>query len=111
MQSIVQRVAVVIVLVASLLAPYARCQSPSRTFRHECCLQDAAPKTSVTANCCIVRPQLPAVVGEHPALGPTAMPAAAGLVPAREPAIHFHTNAAAPSVQVSPPPGAFILRI
>jgi hypothetical protein len=111
MQGIFQRAGVVIVLIASLLAPYGTCQSPGPTKSHECCEQDAAPKASVTANCCIVRSQLPAVVGERPALGPTAMPAAAEFVPPREAAILIHTDAATPAAQHSPPPGASVLRI
>jgi hypothetical protein len=111
MQSFFQRAAVVIMLIASLLAPYGRCQSPGRTISHECCVQDAAPKTSVTANCCIVRSQLPAVVGERRALGPAVMPIAAECVPSREPAILFHANAAIPAAHHSPPPGASVLRI
>ena len=81
MQGIFQRAGVVVLLIASLLAPYGRCQSPGRTTSHACCVQDSAPKASVTGNCCIVRSQLPAVVEERPALGPTALPATPDFVP------------------------------
>ncbi len=111
MQGIFQRAGVVVLLVASLLAPYGRCQSPGRTTSHACCLQDSAPKVSVTGNCCIVRSQLPAVVGERPALGPTALPATPEFVPLCAPATLGDASFANPLAQTSPPPGASVLRI
>ncbi len=81
MHGLFQRAGVVVLLIASLLAPYGRCQSPGRTTSHACCVQDSTPKASITGNCCIVRSQLPAVIGESHALGLTVLPASPEFVP------------------------------
>jgi hypothetical protein len=111
MQGIFQRAGVLVLLIASLLAPYGRCQSPGRTTSHTCCVQDSTPKASVTGNCCIVRSQLPAVLEERPALGLTAVPATPEFVPLPGPVTLLDASIANPVTQTSPPPGASVLRI
>ena len=110
-RGIFQRAAVTIVLVASLLAPYGRCQAPLGAAGHDCCAHQNANAASAKANCCYVRSELPAVVVEHAALNPAPLAIAGELVPAFEPASTFGSSAAISVPQHSPPPGAVALRI
>jgi hypothetical protein len=111
MQGIFQRACVAVLLIASLLAPYGRCQPPGRATSHTCCLQDSTPKASVTGNCCVVRSQVPAVEGKRASLDLTVLPTTSEFVPLRAPATLLHASMANPIEQSSPPPGASVLRI
>src|SRR5438045_9683960 len=62
---ILHRAGVAVVLIATLLVPYGRCQSPSRAAAHECCKNNSVPAASVKASCCTVRSELPAIVVER----------------------------------------------
>jgi len=110
-QGMLHRAGVVIVLIAALLLPYGRCQSPGRAASHECCVQGAAADASVKANCCIVRTELPAVIVERAVPGPSLAPIAASYVSAAEPAMIVESGATTPVAHHYPPPGASVLRI
>jgi len=105
------RAGVAIVLIATLLLPYGKCQPPSRITAHDCCAHHSAPVASVKANCCTVRSELPAIVVER-AIGKAA-PAtmATSLAVAAQPAIRFEATVPAVLSHHSPPPGKSILRI
>jgi hypothetical protein len=105
------RAGVAIVLIVTLLAPYGRCQSPSRAFRHECCKQHSAPAASVKANCCTVRNELPAIVVERAVPCPIAVHLSAAFLPAAASAITFEASAIAAVVHNASPPGKSVLRI
>jgi len=62
------RAGVAIALIAAILAPYGRCQSPDRAKAHECCMHHSAPAPALKANCCTIRSELPAVPVEHDAV-------------------------------------------
>jgi hypothetical protein len=105
------RVAVAIVLMATLLLPYGRCQSPSRAAAHDCCKYQSAPAASVGANCCTVRSELPAIVVERAVVDPHAVTIQSPAVPANDSAAICLTPVAPALSQHSPPPGKSILRI
>jgi hypothetical protein len=109
-QGMFHRAAVAIVLMATLLLPYGKCQSPSRGTAHDCC-RHSAPPPSVKASCCTVRSEVPAIVVERAVANPTA----ADLQPEFTPApgrLALFDSATAPALpQHSPPPGKSILRI
>jgi hypothetical protein len=110
MPGIFHRAAVAIVLIATLILPYGRCQSPGKGAGHDCCQHHSAPAASLKAGCCTVRGETPAIVAEKdrandmsatqnelvPVVSIKAMPKSAAI-----PALpHF-----------SPPGGKSILRI
>ena len=110
-QGMLHRAGVAIVLIATLLAPYGRCQSPSRAAAHDCCGHHSAPVASLKANCCTVRSELPAIVVEPGVLSPIAAHVSAAFVPAVAPAIALEATAIAAVAHPSSPPGKFVLRI
>src|SRR3954470_1754531 len=108
---IIHRAGVAVVLLATLLVPYARCQSPSRAAAHECCHQHSAPAASAKANCCTVRSELPAIIVERAVVSSAAVDLPAAFVPAALPAITFEAIATISFAPHAPPPGKSVLRI
>jgi hypothetical protein len=110
-QGMLHRAGEAIVLIAVLLLPYGRCQSPVRGDGHDCCVHPPAPAASLESSCCTVRSQLPAIVGQRAVLSapPVATMAFAGT--ATESAIQLVIAPKSPMAQHSPPPGASVLRI
>jgi len=108
---ILHRAGVAVVLIATLLVPYGRCQSPSRAAAHECCKNNSVPAASVKASCCTVRSELPAIVVERAVVSPIAVDMPAAFVAAAAPAITFEVRATGVAVRHSSPPGKSVLRI
>ncbi len=108
---IFQRASLAIVLIGTMLMPFGTCLTVQHKTEHSCCAPAPDAGKSVQRNCCVVRDQLPAVVVA------TALPntAAVAATPAADP----HDVPIAPSESLiavfipplSPPPGAFNLRI
>jgi hypothetical protein len=109
-QGVLHRAGVAIVLVATLLLPYGRCQAPARAASHDCCVH-SAPMATAGTNCCIVRSQLPAIVVERAAPVSQRLVSAVFVVPPAEPAMRFETTAEAAVAHHPSPPGASVLRI
>lgn len=110
-QGMLHRAGVAIVLIATLLVPYGRCQSPAGAAGHDCCAHSTAPMSAVKANCCTVRTQPPAIPVERAALSPHDLAATAFFGACGEAAIKFPVAPKTPAPHHSPPPGASILRI
>src|SRR3954449_9504955 len=108
---IFHRAAMAVVLIASLLVPYARCQSASRAAAHECCQQHSAPALSLKASCCTIRSELPAIVVERAVVSPGMVDMPSGFGPAATPTITVEATATTAIAQYSPPPGKSVLRI
>lgn len=105
------RAGVAVVLIATLLLPYGRCQSPVRGDGHDCCVHPTAPAASLKASCCTVRSQLPAIVSQRAVLNAHPFAAVAFIGTAVEPAIPFQAVSKIPITHHSSPPGASVLRI
>jgi len=104
------RAGVAVLLIATLLLPYGRCQSPGPAAGHDCCAHPSAPMAAVQASCCTIRGQLPAIVGHRAALGAPPL-AAVAFVVTTEPMFQAKACPLTPAAHHSPPPGASILRI
>jgi len=105
-----QRAAMAIVLIGLMLAPLGFCLQRSTKDKHSCCMKQAAAHI-LRSDCCVVRTPLPATLA-RPTL-PSASPSAAvyeygACVKVAAPDEH---PAIAPIPTLSPPPGAFPLRI
>jgi hypothetical protein len=109
-QGVLHRAGVAIVLMATLLLPYGRCQAPVRAASHECCAH-SAPMATVGTNCCIVRTQLPAIVIQRAAPVSQRLVSAVFVVPPAEPVMRFEATADAAVAHRPSPPGASVLRI
>src|SRR4051812_35961357 len=109
-QGMFRRACVAIVMIATLLLPYATCQSPARSAGHECCVQHTAP-ASLKANCCTVRSEVPAVVVEPAVFDSASFATVDSFALAAEPAVGFESAGPAAVVHTSPPPSKSILRI
>ena len=106
------RAGVAVVLIATLLLPYGRCQSPVRGDGHDCCVHPTAPAAaSVKASCCTVRSQLPAIVSQRAVLSASPFATVAFVGTAAEPAIPFQSVSKIQTTHHSSPPGASVLRI
>jgi hypothetical protein len=100
-----------ILLIGLMLAPLGVCLQQPHKAAHSCCMNQSESSPSLRADCCVVRSQLPATVAT-----PT-LPGAEPLVPMG----NFAGLLAKPSTghrppaivnpPLSPPTGAFILRI
>ena len=110
-QGMFRRACGAIVLMAMLLLPYATCQSPARSVRHDCCAQHAVPADSLKANCCTVRSEVPAIVVESWVPDPVSFSAVDCFALAAEPVVMFASGGPAAVVHSSPPPRKSILRI
>ncbi len=109
-QGLLYRTGIAIVLMATLLLPYGRCQAPARAASHDCC-EHSVPLATVGTNCCIVRSQLPAVVVKPAAAPSPRFASAVFVVPAAGPAMRFGATTRADATHLSSPPGPFVLRI
>ena len=99
-----------ILLVGMMLTPLGICLQRGSTGQHGCCMH-AESQHALHSNCCVVRTQLPAVL-PAPSL-PSASPAEAMdqfvvYVPSQASRTHIALHVIPP---LSPPTGAFILRI
>jgi len=105
-----QRAAMAILLMGMMIAPREICLQQSPKGAHSCCVQTESSH-SVRTNCCVVRAQLPATL-----VAPT--------LPGSNPSEILHDYAASESATatdrhsavavippLSPPTGAFILRV
>ena len=109
-QGMLHRAGVAIVLMATLLVPYGRCQAPNRTAGHECCMRHAAPAASLKASCCTVRSEIPAIVVERAVPNPNAMMLQPTPVAIAAPAAISMKFVVPPFLEHSPPPGKSVLR-
>ena len=111
MPGVFHRAAVAIVLIATLILPYGRCQSPGKGAGHDCCQHHSSPVASLKAGCCTVRSETPAIVAEKDLANDMSAAAQNELVPA----VAFKAmseSAAIPAIPHSSPPGGkSILRI
>jgi hypothetical protein len=105
-----QRVAIAVLLVGLMIAPFGICLQPSHNDGHSCCMQ---PETShsLDANCCVVRTHLPAILS-----APTMQAASLNAVGHEygvvvEATIADEHTAVSVIPPHSPQTGAFILRI
>lgn len=106
-----QRAAMAILLIGLMIAPICVCLQQPHKSAHSCCMRQSESSPSLRADCCVVKAQLPATV-----VAPT-LPGAQPLVLVE----HIEALMAIPSMghhapaiaipPLSPPPGAFILRI
>jgi hypothetical protein len=111
MPGVFHRAAVAIVLIATLILPYGRCQSPGKGAGHDCCQHHSSPAASLKAGCCTMRSETPAIVAEKDLANDMSAAAQNELVPA----VAFKAmseSAAIPAIPHSSPPGGkSILRI
>jgi len=106
-----QRAAMAILLMGLLMAPLGVCLQPTQKGAHSCCPDQSGTHESLQTNCCIVRTQLPATLVD-PALTSVGHPPAALESVSIEAMPVAHQNRVMQvSLPLSPPPGAFILRI
>ncbi len=112
LRSSVKRGAMAMLLMCLMVAPFASCFAHAGKSQHSCCMramQESAPVMG--ANCCVVKPQLPALAvaptlpGSSPAMAEAVSVVMQGEVVRRE------RNAANLSPPFTPPPGKFQLRI
>jgi hypothetical protein len=111
LRGVFQRAAVAIVLMGGLLAPNGVCLQRTHQAAHSCCAP--APESGKTAqpDCCIARAPLPAVVVAPNLSGPVSMSVTREFVLATELSSPGDFPAAAVIPPLSPPTGAFNLRI
>lgn len=109
-EGVLHRAGVAIVLIATLLLPYAKCQAPARSAGHDCCVHQV-PMATVGTNCCIVRSQLPATIVERAVPGPQRVVSAFFVIFPAEPATRPEATARSVMVHDPSPPGASVLRI
>jgi hypothetical protein len=105
-----QRAAMAILLIGTMFAPLSTCLQQSSKGAHSCCMQPESSQTLRT-DCCVVRSQLPATLVAPRLAGPS--PSAVvheyvGRVEAQASDEHAAVVVIPP---LSPPTGAFILRI
>jgi len=111
MRGAFQRAGMAILLIGLMIAPMCVCLQQPRKGAHSCCMQQSESTPSLRANCCVVRAPLPTTV-----VAPT-LPGAKPLAPVEllEALVAMPSKGHQPPAIVipplSPPPGAFILRI
>ncbi len=108
---ILRRALVAIALIGAMLSPFGTCLPMKHKAAHSCCAAASEMGKAFKADCCVVRDQQPAVVAAP------SLPAPAPMAVAPE---FSSKNALSPSSEVlvavfipplSPPTGAFNLRI
>jgi len=111
LNGVFQRAAMAIILMGALLAPFGTCLYRTHKAAHSCCAR--APEASLTAqvNCCTVSATLPAIVIATNLAGSDPMTVARQFVSADELARPIELPKSSASPPLSPPTGAFILRI
>ena len=110
LRSSCQRAAIAILLVGWMIAPFGICLHQDAKGAHSCCMQ-AGPAHSIQTNCCVVKAQLPAILAAPAAPGPgsSAKVHEYGLQVQATASQEHPALAVIPPL--SPPTGAFILRI
>jgi|ERR1035438_4671659 hypothetical protein len=108
---IFQRASLAIVLIGTMLMPFGTCLSIKQKTEHSCCASASETGKSAQTNCCVVRDQQPAVVVVTILPNPAPMAAAPELSPINAPFSPHESSIAAFIPPLSPPPGAFNLRI
>ncbi|MGA2809126.1 MAG: hypothetical protein ABSE87_13415 [Terracidiphilus sp.] len=111
LRGVFQRAAVAILLMGGLLAPNGICLQQTHKATHSCCAPAPESSATVKSDCCAARAPLPAVVVAPNLPGPVSMAAAPEFVPATELFSPGDFLAAAVIPPLSPPTGAFNLRI
>jgi hypothetical protein len=105
-----QRAAMAILLIGMMIAPFATCLQQGHKGAHSCCMPSERSH-SLRTNCCTVRTQLPATLAA-PTLPRTSSLSAVYVAFRREAMpVSFERPAVAAIPPLSPPPGAFILRL
>ena len=105
-----QRAAMAILLVGMMIAPLGICLQQGPKAAHSCCMQTESAH-SLQTNCCVVRAHLPAIL-TAPTLPGTGPSATVYEYPACEEAtVSVEHRAVEVTPPLSPPTGAFILRI
>jgi hypothetical protein len=105
-----QRAAMTILLMGLMIAPLRICLEQSPKSAHSCCMQPAS-RHSLRTDCCVVRTQLPATLVTPTLPGPSANEVLHEDVASLDAAITDVFPAVAVIPPLSPPTGAFILRI
>jgi hypothetical protein len=105
-----QRASMAILLMGLMLAPLGFCLRPSRESAHSCCMQRES-SASVQTNCCAMRTELPATLPTPSLPGVSPSRAMHEYIPCLGPAVSNARPAVAVIPPLSPPTGAFILRI
>jgi hypothetical protein len=108
---IFQRVGLTVLLIGAMLMPFGTCPQMKHTTAHSCCAPASETGKTIKANCCVVREQQPAVVVVPSLPNSAPMAAAPELI-----STNVHSSSREVSVAVfipplSPPTGAFNLRI
>jgi len=105
-----QRVAMTILMLGLMIAPLGLCLQPSSNGAHSCCMQSESSH-SLHVNCCVARPQLPATVVAPTLPGSSPSEVLQAYVPVVDAVITEAHSVVAVIPPLSPPNGAFILRI
>jgi hypothetical protein len=111
LQGVFQRAAVAILLMGSLLAPSGICLQPAHKAAHSCCSHASKSHQSVKTNCCTASAPLPAVVVAPNLPGSAPMTVAQEFVSSDELSVQSELTRLAVIPPLSPPTGAFNLRI
>lgn len=107
---VLQRAAVAILLMGTLVAPSGICQQQTHKAAHDCCASASQSSASVQNDCCTARTNLPAVVVPDRS-GPAPLTVAHEFIGADKPSLASVFPALAVIPPPSPPTGASILRI
>jgi hypothetical protein len=105
-----QRAAMAILLMAMMVAPFAVCLQQGHKGAHSCCMQPEGSH-SLRTNCCTVRTQLPATLLAPAVTGTSSLSAGQVSVMREATPAPFVQPVLAVTPPLSPPAGAFILRI
>lgn len=111
LRGVFQRAAVAIVLMGGLLAPNGICLQPTPHPAHSCCAPAPESTQFAQTECCTARAPLPAVVVAPDVPAPAPMSVAVNFVPVLEFSSRDGFPSAAIIPHLSPPTGAFNLRI
>ena len=106
-----QRAALSILVMALMLAPFGVCSQPVAKGAHSCCAMQSEPLQSLQNGCCVVKAPLPG--GTVAPLISVANPLQLVQQPLMRGEVPLFTSRPAVAVipPLSPPTGAFILRI
>jgi hypothetical protein len=111
LRGVFQRAAVAIVLMGGLLAPNGICLERTHKSAHSCCAPAPGSSKIVQTDCCTARAPLPAVLVAPDLPVSASMSAAVDFIPVLEFSSRDGFPAAAVIPPLSPPTGAFNLRI
>ena len=106
-----QPAAMAILLMGLMMAPLGICLQPTQKSAHSCCPEQSETHGSLQTNCCIVRTQLPATLVDPILTCASHPPAAFESVSLEAMPVPRLNRVARLTLPLSPPPGAFILRI